>query len=105
MAEVAADHCPHWRELGVSILHRLVIETLLEVVDLPKPEYVHLAEEVVEGLTTSNSDDHDFSLAALVMPATLDHVRSISEHGERMPAKSTYFYPKLLSGLVINPLE
>jgi hypothetical protein len=43
-----------------------------------------------------------FPLAALVMPATLEHIRLISEHGERMPAKSTYFYPKLLSGLVIN---
>ena len=29
----------------------------------------------------------------------------VGSHGERMPAKSTYFYPKLLSGLVINPLE
>ena len=46
-----------------------------------------------------------FELAALVMPATVEHIRAISSHGERMPAKSTYFYPKLLSGLVINPLE
>ena len=46
-----------------------------------------------------------FELAALVMPATVGHVQAISEHGERMPAKSTYFYPKLLSGLVFNPLE
>jgi uncharacterized protein (DUF1015 family) len=39
------------------------------------------------------------------MPATVEHIRLISQHGERMPAKSTYFYPKLLGGLVINPLE
>ena len=84
----------------MSILHRLVIDTLLASPDLPKPRYVHLVEEVVEGLETG-----EFPLAALVMPATVDHIRSISEHGERMPAKSTYFYPKLLSGLVINPLE
>ncbi len=45
-----------------------------------------------------------FDLATLVMPASLQHVRQISEHRERMPAKSTFFYPKLLSGLVINPL-
>ncbi|HIN54922.1 MAG TPA: DUF1015 family protein, partial [Planctomycetes bacterium] len=37
-------------------------------------------------------------------PATLEHIKAISEHGERMPAKSTYFYPKMLCGLVINPL-
>ncbi len=46
-----------------------------------------------------------FELAALVMPATVEHIRLISQHGERMPAKSTYFYPKLVSGLVVNPLE
>ena len=43
--------------------------------------------------------------AALVMPATIEHIRAISEHGERMPAKSTYFYPKLLSGLVFHSHE
>ena len=43
-----------------------------------------------------------YRLAALVMPATIEHIRTISEHGERMPAKSTYFYPKLLAGLVIH---
>jgi uncharacterized protein (DUF1015 family) len=64
-----------------------------------------LVEEVIEGLTRGDPEGGTFNLAALVMPATVDHVRAISEHGERMPAKSTYFYPKLLSGLVISPLE
>ena len=84
----------------MAVLHRLVIDTLLAAKDLPKPRYVHLVEEVVDGWNRTNSH-----LAALVMPATVDHIRRISQHGERMPAKSTYFYPKLLSGLVINPLE
>jgi uncharacterized protein (DUF1015 family) len=39
------------------------------------------------------------------MPATIQHIETVSEQLERMPAKSTYFYPKLLSGLVFNPLE
>ena len=63
-------------------------------------KYVHLVEEVVAGIGTG-----EFPLAALVMPATVEDIRTISSSGERMPAKSTYFYPKLLSGLVINPLE
>jgi uncharacterized protein (DUF1015 family) len=100
MVEVARDHTADWQGLGVSLLHRLVIDNLLATKDLPKPRYVHLVEEVVEGLETG-----EFPLAALVMPATVEHIRRISQHGERMPAKSTYFYPKLLSGLVINPLE
>jgi uncharacterized protein (DUF1015 family) len=84
----------------VAVLHRLVIDTLLDAAGHPTPKYVHLVDEVVE-----NAETGEFPLAALVMPATVDHIKSVSEHGERMPAKSTYFYPKLLSGLVLNPLE
>jgi len=100
LAGLAEEHSEDWRGLGVSILHRLVVENLLDGGAWPKPRYVHLVEEVVDNLAGD-----EFPLAALVMPATVDHIRSISQHHERMPAKSTYFYPKLLSGLVINPLE
>src|SRR5262249_19812562 len=105
MAEVAAEHGSDWQGLGVAILHRLIIETLLGGQDLPKPKYVHLVEELMTSLESGDDDGRPFPLAALVMPATVDHIRSISQAGERMPAKSTYFYPKLLSGLVIHPLE
>ncbi len=115
MAELAREHSQDWRALGVSILHRLVMENLLGYHDLPKPMYVHSAEEVAEALVKGDRAGRDatgqvgtggrFELAALVMPATVDHVRAISEHGERMPAKSTYFYPKLLGGLVVHPLD
>lgn len=115
IAELAKEHSEDWQSLGVSILHRLVLENLLALRDLPKPMYVHSVEEVVEGLKQGDKVGRDatgqmgqggrFELAALVMPATVDHVRAISEHGERMPAKSTYFYPKLLGGMVVHLLE
>jgi uncharacterized protein (DUF1015 family) len=115
MAEAAADHSADWQSLGVSILHRLVIDKLLDAANLPAPKYVRDVEEVVRGLKEGDAAGRDatgqqgsggrFELGALVMPATVEHIRAISSHGERMPAKSTYFYPKLLSGLVINPLE
>lgn len=106
MAAVATDHGSDWQQLGVSILHRLAIETLLDARQLPKAEYVHLVDELVEFLQRGDQPGGEpFPLATLVMPATVEHVRRISESQERMPAKSTYFYPKLLSGLVINPLE
>ncbi|MFM8702685.1 MAG: DUF1015 domain-containing protein [Planctomycetia bacterium] len=100
MDEVAADHGPAWRSLGVSLLHRLVIGELLAAKEIPTPGYVHLVREVVEGLETGR-----YPLAALVMPASVEDIRRVSQTGERMPAKSTYFYPKLASGLVFNPLE
>ncbi len=100
LARLATNHSEAWRGLGVSILHRLVVERLLGARELPTPKYVHCVDELMSALETD-----EFPLAALVMPATLDHIESISSQHERMPPKSTYFYPKLLSGLVINALE
>jgi uncharacterized protein (DUF1015 family) len=143
MTEVARDHSAEWQSLGVSILHRLVMETLVgsgkqgaesrerlgndecrmtndenlhsSLPGLPAPKYVRDIDELVRSLKEGDAAGRDatgqagmggrFELATLVMPATVEHIRTISGHGERMPAKSTYFYPKLLSGLVINPLE
>ena len=115
MREIAADQSADWQNLGVSILHRLIVGHLLDAPSDAAPKYVRKIEEVVDGLTHGDQAGRDatgqqgqagkFPLAALVMPATVDDIRRISEHHERMPAKSTYFYPKLLSGLVINPLE
>ena len=120
MAQIAAEHSTDWQGLGVSILHRLIMESLLAGhplggSSLPAPKYVRGIDEVVHSLRHGDDAGRDatgqtgtggrFELAALVMPATVDHIRAISSQGERMPAKSTYFYPKLLSGLVINPLE
>ena len=104
MEEIAQDHHPEWRELGVSLLHRLIVETLLGTpeppADQPRATYVHLVEEVMTELRTA-----DYPLAALVMPATVEHIKTLSLLGDRMPAKSTYFYPKLIGGFVFNPLE
>ena len=114
MIKVAQSHGEEWRTLGVSILQRLIIDTLLDIQNLPKPMYVHSVDEVIDGLVHGDTQGRDatgqegtgehFELASLVMPANLDEIRVISENNERMPAKSTYFYPKLLSGLVIHPL-
>ncbi|MEX2115229.1 MAG: DUF1015 domain-containing protein, partial [Pirellulales bacterium] len=60
MAQVAAEHSSDWQGLGVSILHRLLVETLLDGASWPKPRYVHLVEEVVDGLATG-----ELPLAAL----------------------------------------
>lgn len=105
MDELAPEHHPEWRELGVSILHRLILETILGQRydlrdDTKKPTYVHLIREVADELAGG-----DYPVAALVMPATVDHIKTLSLLGDRMPAKSTYFFPKLISGFVFNPLE
>ena len=44
-------------------------------------------------------------LAVLVNPTRVDQVAAVALAGERMPEKSTYFYPKAPTGLVLRPLE
>jgi uncharacterized protein (DUF1015 family) len=44
-------------------------------------------------------------IAFFLNPTKVYQVRDVSLAGETMPSKSTFFYPKLLSGLVINPLD
>lgn len=115
MESLAGEKSECWQSLGVAILHELVMVHLLSDGELPTPRYVHGIEEVVSLLQSGDGNERDatgqqgtgdyFELACLVMPATVADVKSISESGERMPAKSTYFYPKLLSGLIINPLD
>jgi len=100
MDDIATDHTPEWRALGVAVLHRLVVEHLLKLEPPLDIDYVHSIEEVILGLQTSN-----YPMAVLVKPASVKDIRDVSLQGDRMPAKSTYFYPKLCSGLVINPLE
>jgi uncharacterized protein (DUF1015 family) len=115
MAKRVPDKSPAWRKLGVSILHELLVPELLGLKNLPAPKYVRAIEEVVESLRHGDATGRDatgqqglggrFELATIVMPATIEDVRKISKAGERMPAKSTYFYPKLLSGLLLNPIS
>jgi len=49
-------------------------------------------------------NDEEFQLAFILNPVKVETIKAIADIGDRMPRKSTYFYPKLPSGLVVNPL-
>jgi uncharacterized protein (DUF1015 family) len=102
MAELAAEHSEEWRSLAVAVLQRVILEKELPQSGRaePKCKYVHLMREVNESVAARECD-----LAVLVPPATMDHVEHIAGNLEKMPPKSTYFYPKLLSGLVFHSLK
>jgi uncharacterized protein (DUF1015 family) len=100
MDVIVPEHSPEWRSLGVSILHELVLKKLLGELGTPVCRYVHLTAEVLHEVSAKSCD-----LACLVPPAGMEHVEAIASNLEKMPPKSTYFYPKLLTGLVLNPLR
>jgi uncharacterized protein (DUF1015 family) len=100
MDRLAARHSPDWRGLGVSVLHVLALDFLLAEKGRPSCRYVHSIPEVLSDIAARGCD-----LACLVPPARMSDVERIASNLETMPPKSTYFYPKLLTGLVLNPLR
>jgi uncharacterized protein (DUF1015 family) len=102
MAELAREHSSAWQGLGVSILHVAVLQNLLPARFPVQPQcrYVHLLREVTDAMAARQCQ-----VAVLVPPAGMEHVEQIAGNLEKMPPKSTYFYPKLLSGLVFNSLR
>lgn len=94
-----------WRRLDVSILHSLVLDRLLglDLDRVVKHENVGYVKSVEEAEAKVEAGEYQF--AFLLNPTRVEQVRTIAGHREKMPPKSTYFFPKLLSGLVINPLS
>jgi len=93
------------RELDVNILHEGILDPLLGigVEELASQKHVdyfrdrnELAAEVKGG---------KYQVGFVLNPTTVEEVRAISERGEKMPQKSTDFYPKLLTGLVLMKME
>ncbi|MGL4424038.1 MAG: DUF1015 domain-containing protein, partial [Gemmataceae bacterium] len=98
MATVAPQQSPSWRSLAVSSLHRLVLEKLLPTGS--SCQYVHLLTEVTEAMAAQSCQ-----VAVLVPPVSMLEVEEIAGQRETMPPKSTYFYPKLLTGMVFHSLK
>lgn len=93
------------RHLDVHILHEGILRPFLGVgaEELSTQRYVDYyreRDEMIERLK-----EKQYQLAFLLNPTTLEQVKEISERGEKMPQKSTDFYPKLLTGLVLMKME
>lgn len=91
-------------KLDAYILHSLIIEKIMKI----KPESVknqdHICYKKNEKEAVEMVDSGEYQLAFFLNPARMEQIKKIAGAGERVPQKSTFFYPKLLSGLVINPL-
>ncbi|MBI4594871.1 MAG: DUF1015 domain-containing protein [Candidatus Tectomicrobia bacterium] len=95
---------PELRKLDLVILHRLIIQRLL-----PGSHQAANGEMVFytpsEELAIAKVDSAEFQLAFFVNSVPVKVLMTLAESGLRLPHKSTFFYPKLLSGLVINQME
>ncbi len=105
MAKALSGLSERQRQLDVAQLHGVVLEKLLGLTAEAVREQTHLrylrdAGEAIEQVLRGDAD-----AAFLMNPVTMPQLREVAFAGEVMPQKSTDFFPKLLSGLAIYPLD
>lgn len=100
---IPLEHSRAWKELDVTVLLELVLDPIMDIhPDRPESlSRLSFAKDAHEALKMTDSHDAVFVLRATRM----DQMRAVSLAGEVMPQKSTYFYPKLLSGLVMRGID
>jgi uncharacterized protein (DUF1015 family) len=108
-AEIAdralAGHSPSYRRLDTAVLEKLLLEDALGLTedDISHQRGLGYARDLAQARELLSEGDYE--LAFLLRPTPVEQVQAIAAAGETMPPKSTYFYPKLLSGLLFNPLD
>ncbi|MGJ8636273.1 MAG: DUF1015 family protein [Phycisphaerales bacterium] len=107
------DQSEAWRGLDVAIIQHLIVDEIcspeLNDGEPVKWAFPHSIDEVLalgrgEETGSSIAGGGKPQVAIIVRPTPLEAVRDVSRAGELMPQKSTFFYPKLATGLWLNPL-
>ena len=95
-----------WRALDVAVLHALVLDAALGVTPdaVRAGEHVSYTRDAEAAAAAVQAGSDEAQLAVLLNATPPAAIRDVARAGDRMPQKSTYFYPKLMTGLVINPL-
>ncbi|GAI56449.1 unnamed protein product, partial [marine sediment metagenome] len=94
-------HCELYKRLDVSIVDHIILEKLLGLSSEEKaiPGYSYDRQDAVNRVL-----EQEYQLAFLLSPVKVEVIKAIADAGDRLPRKSTYFYPKLPAGLIFNRL-
>lgn len=103
--QIEGEFSRAYKELDVSILHNIILDRYLGIdkkalAAKSNLDYIRYRDKALEKL-----EDNKYQAAFILNPTSVKEVKDIADQGEKMPQKSTDFYPKLLTGLVINKLS
>jgi uncharacterized protein (DUF1015 family) len=99
-AMMPSDRSRAYQEFGVSILNHIILDRLLGLTSKENIAYTVDVKEAYQQIKEGK-----YQLAFLLNPPQPEMVKAVADAQDRMPRKSTYFYPKLPAGLIINPLD
>jgi len=94
-----------FKSLDVTVLHALILNNILGISSAAQENQENLVyvKGMDDAIEEAKKDGRQ--MAFLLNPTKIEQVKAVATTGQVMPQKSTYFYPKLLSGLVVNLLE
>ena len=101
----APAHSPAYQGLDVVILHSLIFEKLLGITseDMAAQKNITYFKDTAEAF--GRLGEGEFQAGFFLNPTRLDQIRDVALGGERMPQKTSFFYPKLPTGLVFHDLD
>jgi uncharacterized protein (DUF1015 family) len=90
------------QRLDVNVLHRLFLETILSISeeDIKNQKYLKYYKNIQDEV--KDFEDKKLQIAFFLNPTKIEQVVEVSKAGRKMPQKSTFFYPKLMTGFVLN---
>jgi len=105
MQRLAKDLSAPLRELDVSTLHLLILEHIFGMTPEQQADgsSIHYTQD--EETALQRLEKEDFQAAFILTATKAEEILAIVSTGEKMPQKSTYFYPKLPSGLIVNKID
>lgn len=92
------------KRLDVSVLHSLVLEKLLGIGARNLSAQSNLAYKRAPAEALRLVDEGEYQMAFLMNPTKVEEVKEVAAAGDKMPQKSTYFYPKLLTGILMRKM-
>lgn len=103
--EMGDDLHTSLKKLDVLVLSRFIFQKALgfSKEDLDNEEIFHYQSDMAKAL--SMVDSGNYQMAFLLNPTKMEHVKEVTGNTLIMPRKSTYFYPKVLTGLVFNKID
>lgn len=109
MAQLCPEMSTVAQKLDVNILHKLILEKHLGICDAKLASQSHLVyiKDLGDAIDKSIAKvDSGKSQGVFFMNATrIEQVKDVAAAGEKMPQKSTFFYPKIYSGLTVRKLD
>ncbi|WP_418790809.1 DUF1015 domain-containing protein [Phosphitispora sp. TUW77] len=96
------EHSSRWKQLDVAILHSLILEKYLGIGSKQRADESNLIYVRDEDAAKEFVDSGEAQLVFYMNATKVEEVTDIATGGEKMPQKSTFFYPKVITGMVMN---